>query len=54
MYVYRYGYDIGRKDGGGVAEEYYHGFGFNADEIVKKYLDKRLADILFHRKLRSL
>lgn len=34
---------------GGVAEEYYHGFGFNADEEVKKYLDKRLADILYEQ-----
>lgn len=33
---------------GGVAEEYYHGVGFNADEILKKYLDKYLIDILYN------
>lgn len=33
--------------GGSVAEEYYHGFGFNTDEILKRYLDSRLLKILF-------
>ncbi len=33
--------------GGGVAEEYYHGFGFDADAVLRKYLDDRLVDILY-------
>lgn len=32
--------------GGGVAEEFYHGVGFDADKILHKYLDKRLYEIL--------
>ncbi len=32
---------------GGVAEEYYHGFGFDADELIRRYLDHRLVNILY-------
>lgn len=32
--------------GGGVAEEFYHGVGFDADEVLKKYLDDRLYGII--------
>lgn len=32
--------------GGAVAEEYYHGVGFDAEPILKKYLDNRLYNIL--------
>lgn len=31
---------------GSVAEEFYHGFNFDAEAVVKKYLDKRLYGIL--------
>lgn len=33
--------------GGGVAEEYYHGFVFDADRKIKKYLVARLRGILY-------
>lgn len=33
--------------GGGVVEEYYHGVGFDADEILGRYLDERLKGILY-------
>ena len=32
--------------GGAVAEEYYHGVGFDPDEILRRFLDKRLYTIL--------
>lgn len=32
--------------GGGVAEEYYHGFGFPAAGVLERYLDERLMGIL--------
>lgn len=32
-----------------VAEEYYHGFGFDGDAVIKNYLDIRLADILYRQ-----
>lgn len=32
--------------GGTVAEEYYGGFGFDADEVIKSYLDEYLCEIL--------
>ena len=32
--------------GGAVAEEYYHGTGFETDKILKKFLDERLYTIL--------
>lgn len=31
---------------GSVAEEFYHGFNFDAEEIAKKYLDDNLYAIL--------
>lgn len=32
--------------GGGIAEEFYKGTGFNNDELLKKYLDERLYGIV--------
>lgn len=32
--------------GGAVAEEYYHGVGFDADKILRRFLDKRLYGLL--------
>ena len=35
---------------GGVAEEFYHGFGeLDGEKIVKKYLSEELRSILFGR-----
>ena len=32
--------------GGGIAEEFYHGTGFDEDNLLKKYLDERLYKIV--------
>ena len=32
--------------GGGIAEEFYHGTGFNEDELLKRYLDENLYGIV--------
>lgn len=32
--------------GGGIAEEYYKGTGLPKDDLLKKYLDKKLYDIV--------
>lgn len=32
--------------GGGIAEEFYHGTGFNEDELLKRYLDENLYEIV--------
>ena len=32
--------------GGGIAEAFYKGTGFNNDELLKKYLDERLYGIV--------
>lgn len=32
--------------GGAVAEEFYHGFGFDEDKILRRYLDERMYAIL--------
>ena len=32
--------------GGGIAEEFYHGTGFDADELLKRYLDRNLYRIV--------
>ena len=33
--------------GGGVVEEYYQGVGFDGDQVIRRYLDKRLTEILY-------
>lgn len=33
--------------GGGVAEEYYHGVGFDVDAVIAQYLDEYLSKILY-------
>lgn len=35
--------------GGGIAEEYYGTTGLNNDEILKKYLDEYLLNILYKK-----
>lgn len=32
--------------GGGIAEEFYHGTGFDEDKLLRKYLDERLYKIV--------
>ena len=32
--------------GGGIAEEFYHGTGFNADKLMREYLDEYLYEIV--------
>lgn len=32
--------------GGGIAEEFYHGTGFNADKLLREYLDEYLYEIV--------
>lgn len=32
--------------GGGIAEEYYHGTGFNEKELLQRYLDKKLLEYI--------
>lgn len=33
--------------GGGVVEEYYRDVGFDGDQVIRRYLDKRLTEILY-------
>lgn len=35
--------------GGGVAEEFYHGTGFDADQMLERYLTDDLKNILYNK-----